>query len=183
MAPLFTVDLEFPEHAISKPETWPTTNAVAAAMARFLSAKLMFYRIKAIFYVLGHIAQHDPKLIESIQSDGHRLGSHGFWHRHGEREGDASDFATRQLLPECVGYRSPFWDTTPRPGKSGGVWFRVLPYHALLKEIQKTGIFYVHPHDLYDTKQGPLRRRMFFYDPWERLDALMNEVQWDEPRS
>ena len=131
------------------------------------------------FYVLGHVAEHSPKLVEAIGKLGHRIGSHGYWHRHGECEGDASDQLARKFLPEPVeAYRSPFWDTTPCPGRSGGVYFRLLPYGWLKREVKQSGILWLHPHDLYPQSNGPLRRRLWRQSTWNRLDRLLTEVRF-----
>lgn len=36
---------------------------------------------QATFFVLGWIARNYPKLVEEIQSAGHEIGSHSYWHR------------------------------------------------------------------------------------------------------
>jgi polysaccharide deacetylase family protein (PEP-CTERM system associated) len=36
--------------------------------------------LKATFFVLGWVAKNHPKLIKKIQSRGHEIGSHSYWH-------------------------------------------------------------------------------------------------------
>ena len=104
--------------------------------------------VRASFYCLGYLAEKHPDLIGRIRQDGHNIGSHGYYHRKNEQSGDFSDRTTRQFLPECVGYRSPYWSTTKMPGWSGGVFFRVLPLQILLRNIRRSGTLWIHPHDI-----------------------------------
>jgi len=182
MAAQFTVDLEFADHAILPPGQWGLHDVEGLAVTSQLLEQLKRAKIRAHFYVLGYFAQRWPMLIRHIVADGHQLGSHGYWHGKEEQEMDLYDLDTRQFLPHCQGYRSPYWKTTPRPGWSGGVFFRTLPYRWLKWEIERSGVFWIHPHDLYNAHIGPWRRRLFFCDPWQRLDRLMREVDWDAPR-
>jgi polysaccharide deacetylase family protein (PEP-CTERM system associated) len=39
------------------------------------------FRVKATFFVLGHIAQLHPELVKRILAQGHEIGTHGFRHR------------------------------------------------------------------------------------------------------
>ena len=169
--------LEWSFHATRLPEFWSEECPEGQDITfRFLSL-LGRHGVKAHFYVLGHVAEYHPKLIETIEKIGHPIGSHGYWHRHNEWEGDASDQLARTHLPAaCQGYRSPFWDTTPRPGLAGGFFFRVLPYKIILQEIRKTGIMYLHPHDLYHQSRGPLRRRVGQRHVWDKLDRILTEA-------
>ncbi len=104
--------------------------------------------VQATFYCLGYLAEIHPGLLKRIKEDGHHIGSHGYYHRKGESEGDFSDRITRKSLPESVGYRSPYWSTTPMPGWSGGVFFRVLPMRLLIQNIRRSGTLWIHPHDV-----------------------------------
>ena len=173
----FTCDLEYPEHALLDPVHWPKENPEANEVVYRLLERLNLHGVHAIFYVLGEVALRCPHMIQLIHRD-HRLGSHGFWHRHGEREGDPSDWLARRYLPECMGYRSPFWDTTPRPGFIGGAYFRMLPYGLMKAEVERTGTFAVHPHDFFPQSTGPLRRRFGTRAAWDRLDRLLTEVSF-----
>ena len=178
MVATFTVDLEWPDSALVSPDQWGQCDAGALTATSVLLGKLNHAKVKARFYVLGYIAERWPEFIRQIAQSGHQLGSHGYWHAREEHEGDLFDQRTRALLPSCEGYRSPYWSTTPRPGWSGGVFFRTLPYQWLKWEIERSGIFWIHPHDLYHAQVGPLRRRVFFCDPWKRLDRLLAEVDF-----
>ncbi len=39
------------------------------------------YDVCATFFVLGWVAERHPELIREIQSGGHEIGSHSYWHR------------------------------------------------------------------------------------------------------
>ena len=163
-------------HALLLPEFWPQRCPEGEDVTwRFLSL-LGRYGVNAHFFILGHVAEFSPKLVETIERLGHPIGSHGYWHRHGEREGDVSDQIARTHLPAaCQGYRSPFWDTTPRPGWSGGSYFRFLPLSWLRAELLRSGTLWLHPHDLYPQSTGPLRRRCGTKAAWNKLDTLLDE--------
>lgn len=168
--------LEWPGHATLLPEFWPERCLEGEDITfRFLHL-LGRHGMKAHFYVLGHVAEHHPKLMEIIEKIGHPIGSHGYWHRHNEWEGDASDRLARTHLPvACQGYRSPFWDTTPCPGWSGGSYFRLLPLSFLRRALSHSGTLFLHPHDLYPQSRGPLRRRFGTKLAWKKLDTLLDE--------
>src|SRR5262249_3425935 len=38
------------------------------------------HQVQATFFVLGWVADRFPKLVRQIQSAGHSVGSHSFWH-------------------------------------------------------------------------------------------------------
>ena len=182
MAIRLEVHLEWAEHAIRLPEDWQGDHQWTV-VDRLLGVLDRSNGIAATFYTLGPIAKSlsmTPRGTALLDA-GYRFGSHGYYHRHGEREGDAADFLTRQYLPHCDGYRSPFWDTTPRPGMAGGVFFRTLPYAWLKHEVQKQHVLFLHPHDLEYSGVGgePDRRSYFFCNPWERLERLLTEVDFE----
>jgi polysaccharide deacetylase family protein (PEP-CTERM system associated) len=82
----FTVDLEewFQGLTSTNPQVdqWPLFESrVVPATLRLLEI-LRTYRIQATFFVLGHVADHHPGLIEAVQRDGHEIAVHGYWHRY-----------------------------------------------------------------------------------------------------
>jgi hypothetical protein len=44
--------------------------------------------------------------------------------------------------------RSPYFNQEGQPGLCGGFFFRVLPLWLLKREVLRTGLFYIHPHDI-----------------------------------
>ena len=153
---------------------WPQTLQTCQRLLTILTQS----GVCATWYILGDVAQKAPQLVKDLQANGQAIGSHGHWHQHGEREGDASDQLARKVLPACVGYRSPFWDTTPRPGMAGGTFFRTLPYRWLKWEITRHGVLYLHPHD-FSPSWTLWRRRLMFCNPWQRLERLLMEVDFE----
>lgn len=178
----FTVDLEDWYHALYSPDEWGIRHY--SSQLRNLMEELLWFldrfHIQATFYVLGDVAGQYPELIKELVAKHHQLGSHGFWHRHGEYEGDESDQQTRKLLPSCVSYRSPYWDTTPRPGFCGGVFLRILPYSILKAELLRSKVLWLHPHDLRKMVyiEEPLYRKVALGDIWEKLERLAWEVDF-----
>lgn len=81
----FTVDLEewFQGLTSTNPQVgrWPELESrVVGATGRLLNL-LQKYQVTATFFVLGHVADHHPGLIEQIAAAGHELGIHGYYHR------------------------------------------------------------------------------------------------------
>jgi len=81
----FTVDLEewFQGLTSTNPqvERWPQFESRVVPATDLLLEILRAYNVKATFFVLGHVADHHPQLIERIGADGHELGIHGYYHR------------------------------------------------------------------------------------------------------
>ena len=182
----FTVDLEDWYSAL---HIWPNKGEeMIRENTEYILKQLDKYHVKAHFYVLGMLAEERPKLIKEIASLGHKIGSHGFIHWHNEKEGDKGDLACRELLKElgitCEGYRSPYWEHTAMPGWSGGFFFRVLPYNILVKNIMKSGTFWVHPHDIalnHSRLTNPWlnwKRHINLKGARVKLERLLQELPW-----
>src|SRR3970040_574120 len=80
----FTVDLEdwFQGLTSTNPQVnrWPLFESrVVPATLRLLEI-LRTYRIQASFFVLVHVADCHPTLVDAIQTDGHEIAVHGYWH-------------------------------------------------------------------------------------------------------
>jgi len=175
MRPKFTVDWEEWFSGTVPQEEWGNCESLISEPTFWLLRQLKFYCVKATFYCLGHSVQYNPAVFQAIKEDGHVIGSHGY--RHGRNEWEPGLF------------RSPFWDTTPMPGWSGGVFFRVLPYGLLLRNLEKSGIFWIHPHDLlarHPRLKNPIynfKRQIGLGGVREKLKRLLNEVDWRDPGS
>ena len=82
----FTVDVEdyFQVSAFERHigrEVWPGFESrVAHGVYRLLDL-LGRHNTLATFYVLGWVAERFPELVRDIQSAGHEIGSHSYWHR------------------------------------------------------------------------------------------------------
>jgi polysaccharide deacetylase family protein (PEP-CTERM system associated) len=77
--------------------------------------------VRATFFVLGWVAERQPKLVRDIQRAGHEIGCHGYWHRLIYRqtpdEFRADVRRARQLLEDLTGravtaYRAPSFSVT-----------------------------------------------------------------------
>jgi polysaccharide deacetylase family protein (PEP-CTERM system associated) len=79
--------------------------------------------VRATFFVLGWVAEHYPALVRDIQSAGHEIGCHGYWHRLVYQQ-TAEEFRedlcrARNILEDLTGdavvaYRAPSFSITPR---------------------------------------------------------------------
>jgi hypothetical protein len=134
----------------------------------FLEALLAKYRVKAHIFVLGKFRKSFPCVVEALRKDGHIIGSHGEYHYYDEKAD-----------------RSPYFNQEGQPGLCGGFFFRLLPLWFIKSEIKRTGLFYIHPHDL-DENHPKLSNR--FMD-WKRrvglkkvkskLEKLLQEVKFE----
>ncbi|HHL38993.1 MAG TPA: DUF3473 domain-containing protein [Deltaproteobacteria bacterium] len=126
-----TVDLEDWYHvcgdgAQADPAGWDAYESrVTASTGRILDI-LDKAGAKATFFVLGYIADRNPRLIERIHREGHELAVHGYYHRRvfemtpAEFEADLerSIRAVESVTGEPVlGFRAPEWSVT-----SGTYW-------------------------------------------------------------
>lgn len=82
----FTVDVEdyfqvsgF-ERQISR-IAWDGFETRVAQSTRRILDLLEAKNVRGTFFVLGWVAQKFPKLVRDIQTAGHQLGSHSYWHR------------------------------------------------------------------------------------------------------
>ena len=82
----FTVDLEdwFQGLTSTNPQVkrWPTLESRVVYATELLLDILQHHHIRATFFVLGHVADHHPKLVARIAAAGHEIGLHGYWHRY-----------------------------------------------------------------------------------------------------
>ena len=185
---IFTVDLEDHLSAIEPLKKRPYKLCLDCKEAVFwILAQLQVYNVKAIFYVLGMIYEKD--LIEEIKSGGHIIGSHGFYHFKGERINDNSNsLAIKTLNGDLhTKYRSPYWFSTKRPGKAGGFYLRAYPYSQLKDELIRTGVLYLHPHDITlgePANKNPyywLKRHLGLHTSRAKVVQLLKEIKFDGP--
>jgi polysaccharide deacetylase family protein (PEP-CTERM system associated) len=110
---------------------------------------------KATCFILGWVAQKFPGLVREIQSRGHELACHSFWHRpvcslspdmFREDVRQACDAIQQAAGAAIRGYRAPSWSITP-----GSQWaFDILAEEGFLYDAS---IFPIH-HDLYGFPGG-----------------------------
>mgnify|MGYP001617487688 CR=1 FL=1 len=136
----------------------------------YLLDLLRRHDIKAIFYCVGWLKDNRPDLFKTIQFEGHKLGDHTYFHKG---------------LPTFKPGRSPRWKGEKRLF-SGGFWFRLIPYWWIKREIEKTGIFFIHPHDVLldhpDFGKRNFDRNIGLKTSSDNLERLVRELVWDEPR-
>jgi len=177
-APLFTVDLEDWNHAL---HVTKGKHSSAPIVKDYLLPILKKNKVRAIFYVLGRFKKENESLVEAISDDGHIMGSHGHYHDHNETITPRISYYTHH-------YRSPYWDTTPMPWPpSGGFFFRALPYAWTRWATLKSGVFWIHPHDLdeeHPKLKNPLlnwKRHVGLKTARKKLERLLSEVKFGTP--
>lgn len=111
---------------------------------------------RATFFTLGWIAERYPGVVRAIVGMGHELASHGWDHRHADRQTRAEFFAdvarTKALLEdqggcEVKGYRAPHFSIS-----RNNLWAM-----ATLAEAGYSYSSSTHPvlHDSYGIPEGP----------------------------
>lgn len=140
----------------------------------YLLDLLRRHQIKAIFYCVGWLEDHRPDLIHKIKSNGHTLGDHTYYHSMNPK------ITSEYNRP----FRAPRWEGEKRL-YSGGFWFRVMPYKWVKREVEKTGVFFIHLHDLlFEHPECGIRtfdRRLGLKTSRDKLERLCREVTWHEP--
>ncbi len=78
-----TIDLEdwYNAHDYAIPrESWDACESRIEKNTKRLLDILLKYQVKAIFFVLGYIAERHSALVKEIADRGHVIASHGYWH-------------------------------------------------------------------------------------------------------
>jgi polysaccharide deacetylase family protein (PEP-CTERM system associated) len=129
---LFSVDVEdFPVIENGK-EAW--AGRVDYLLNKYLEF-LNLYKMKATFFVLGEVAEKNPKIIEMILEQGHEVGCHGYSHipltkqdpkTFAQDIGKALTVFREAGAKNITGYRAPFLSMTAQT-----VWaYAVLKDHG-----------------------------------------------------
>lgn len=135
----------------------------------FIISELDRFSVIPVIYVL----EKDRKLYEDKIHIRCVIKSHGVNHDYDEKAD-----------------RSPYWNQEGLPlPPSGGFFFRLLPVCYLKWAIRKSGVFWIHPHDL-DTEHPKLKNPLM---NWKRhvgikgshwkLTRLIWEIDWHDPRT
>jgi len=116
-----TIDLEdwynAHDYAIPK-EKWNSCESRAENTTRCLLELLSKYEVKAVFFVLGYIAERHPELVLEISAQGHKIGTHGYMHdklyQMSREQLEQDIHRSIQLLKDITGkeikhYRAPSW--------------------------------------------------------------------------
>jgi len=132
-------------------------------VTRWILEQLAERGIRATFFILGQIADHDPRLVRSIHEAGHEVASHGWDHRRilvMNPESFRDDLRrSKEALEQAsgaavVGYRAPTFSVVRKTG-----W--ALDVLAELGFLYDSSIYPVR-HDRYgipDAPRGPFLAR------------------------
>ena len=139
-------------------EDWDRWESRVVANTRRLLEMLGRRGVKATFFVLGWVAEHHPELVREIHAGGHKIGSHGHWHRLIYRQ-SPQEFRedlrrSRDVLQEAIGrpvsaYRAASFSITEK-----SLW----ALEILVEEgfSVDSSIFPIH-HDRYGIPGTPPR--------------------------
>ena len=118
----FSVDLEdwFQGLTSTNPqvEEWSSFESRVIPATQTLLDVLRVHNVQATFFVLGHVADQHPTLIEDIQAEGHELSVHGYFHRFVDRltpddfarDLERSIQAVERITGEMpLGHRAPYF--------------------------------------------------------------------------
>jgi len=120
---IFTVDLEEWFHGLDlAPSDWPRESRVARGLTPVLEL-LGEFDVRATFFVLGAVAERNPRLVAEIADQGHEIASHGHMHqliyqqdpaqfRSDVRRATAAIASASGVVPR--GYRAPSFSVTKR---------------------------------------------------------------------
>lgn len=167
----FTIDWE----AINSFDNFEKWDMNIDEPTHYLLDLLRRHNIKAIFYCVGWVYDDKRELVRLIKEDGHIIGDHTYFH--------SMNPSIRFKEPRP--FRAPRWKGEKRLF-SGGFWFRLMPYWWIKREVEKTGIFFIHPHDvvLEHPKCGirTFDRNIGLKTSRDKLERLVREIEWNEPR-
>lgn len=115
---------------------------------------LRLLKTSATFFIPGYIAEHHPRMLEAIVSDGHEIGLHGYLHEklvyldHDEEERilvRCIELLERMTGTRPVGYRAPWFETNPWTAD-------LLARHGLSYCASEMGddVPYIHPNGLVE---------------------------------
>jgi len=147
-----TVDLEDWYHVCGteKAGDVPSWDAYESRVVRNTEKVLSLLRghgVRATFFVLGYIAEREPRLIADVAKEGHEIATHGHFHRRvfemseeefGEDLDRSIDAISSAAGGRVLGYRAPEWSLRPHTTWALGV-------------LRRKGI-------LYDSSMVPLTR-------------------------
>jgi polysaccharide deacetylase family protein (PEP-CTERM system associated) len=174
---VFTVDLEewFQGLTSTNPQVgrWPEFESRVECATLRLLEMLRRHRVRATFFVLGHVADHHPDLIDTIAADGHEIGVHGYFHRFVYKLTPAEFDAELGRGIEAVarvtgavpsGHRAPYFSVN-----AATPWaFEVMARHGLI----------------YDSSVFPTRNPLYGFPGAPRLPyQVAGTPLWEVPAS
>lgn len=137
-------------------ESWDTYPSRVVANTQRVMELFDECQVKATFFILGWVAERNPKLVQEIARRGHEIACHSYWHRviyrlspqeFREDTKRAKD-AIEQIAGEPVkGYRAPNFSITTRSAWAPEIL-------AELGFAYDSSVFPVH-HDVYGVPNAP----------------------------
>lgn len=126
MKNILTIDLEEWFHANYHAEIFDNQKTYEVRIIQNTERLLALFsehKVKATFFVLGHVAEQHPQLIKDIAAAGHEIATHGYAHQLVYQQTpdmfkeDVSQ--AKKLIEDIInkgikGYRAPSWSITPR---------------------------------------------------------------------
>jgi len=131
---------------------------------------LLIFKVNPVIYMLKDWEFENKRIANELRSAHYLIKSHGIHHYYDEKAD-----------------RSPYFNQEGQPGLCGGFFFRVLPLWIVKKEVIKTGLFYIHPHDLdidHPKLKNPLmdfKRRVGLKTARAKLVRLLKEIEFGTP--
>jgi len=124
----FTVDVEdyFQVSAFEscvQRERWPEFESRVEANTFRIADLLESANVRGTFFILGWVAERFPALVQELQSRGHEIGSHSYWHRliYSQSPEEFRDDVkrSRDVLQDILGepvisYRAPSFSITQK---------------------------------------------------------------------
>jgi len=162
MAPTFEIHLENWNSALHIDDRNHTSPA------DWLIDTLYEYGVHPVVYVVKDDSERYFQEIWDAELCGYQIKSHGRHHYYDEKAD-----------------RSPYFNQEGQPGACGGFYFRVLPLWFIKNEITRTGLFYIHPHDLDETHprlRNPImhwKRHVGLKGAKAKLEKLLKEVTFE----
>jgi hypothetical protein len=164
MAAMFEIHVEDFNHALHISKNGHTSKDALW----WLMYKCQEYEIRPTFYILEDFDKEFPEFKKVLEAAHYEVKSHGVHHYYDEKAD-----------------RSPYFNQEGQPGACGGFYFRFLPLWIIKKEIARTGLFYIHPHDLDETHprlSNPLlhwKRHVGLKSAKAKLEKLLQEVTFE----
>lgn len=121
-----TIDVEDYYHVsafekISPPSTWSERESRVEGNTEKVLALLSDHSVKATFFILGWVAEREPRLVRTIADQGHEIASHGYLHQRvalQDRLTYRDDIRKAKTILEDIsgqqvlGYRAPSYSIT-----------------------------------------------------------------------
>lgn len=149
---------------------WPNYPARVTDNTRIILDILDRHQTKATFFILGWVAQNEPKLVKEIAGRGHEIASHGYWHQRvptQTRDQFRNDIVKSKAILEDLtgdtvqGYRAPSYSVS-----LDTLW--------VFDELIEAGYS-------YDSSVFPVRHDFYGIPDWPRFPFFVSRAkdgQW-----